>query len=264
MLIATLSRSLTKTSSSILVFLPKLIAFIVILIIGYFVSKLLAKVVDKVLERVGFDRIVERGGIRKALSKFKYDASAILGQIVFYAVFLFFLELAFGIFGPNPISNLLTRLVAFLPKIFVAVMIVVIAAAIGAAVKAIIEETLGGLSYGSILAKLASSAIVLIGVFAALDQLAIAPAIVNGLFYFILVVVGGSVIVAVGGSGIQPLRQYWEQYLQKMAQETKNIKNQSQEAPRRTEQREQVAKTQAIPAQPGPHPTTENPTVATE
>jgi hypothetical protein len=50
-----------------------------------------------------------------------------------------------------------------------------------------------------------------VGIFAALNQLEIAPAIVNGLYYAILAIIVGSAIVAVGGGGIQTMRKYWEQ-----------------------------------------------------
>ncbi|MBA2527205.1 MAG: hypothetical protein H0V18_15705, partial [Pyrinomonadaceae bacterium] len=46
--------------ASIATFLPKLVGFLLILIIGYFIAKAIAKLVDGVLERVGFDRMVER------------------------------------------------------------------------------------------------------------------------------------------------------------------------------------------------------------
>ena len=62
------------------------------------------------LERVGFDRMVERGRLRQA---------------VFWAVMLFVLQLAFGVFGSNPISELLRGLIAYLPNVFVAILIVV-------------------------------------------------------------------------------------------------------------------------------------------
>ncbi|MDQ3767497.1 MAG: hypothetical protein M3346_09145, partial [Actinomycetota bacterium] len=48
---------------SIATFLPKLVGFLLILIIGYFIAKAIAKVLDSVLERVGFDKVVERGGV---------------------------------------------------------------------------------------------------------------------------------------------------------------------------------------------------------
>ncbi|MDT5012667.1 MAG: hypothetical protein QOH57_4284, partial [Mycobacterium sp.] len=77
---------------SVATFAPKLVAFLLILIIGLIVAKLIAKAVDKILERVGFDRAVERGGIKKALAKSQYDASSIVGKIVYYALVLFVLQ----------------------------------------------------------------------------------------------------------------------------------------------------------------------------
>ena len=125
---------------TILLFLPKALLFVLILVVGYIVAKVLLKVVDKALERVGFDRVVERGGIRAALAHSKYDASDIVAKLVYYAVLLFTLQLAFGVWGPNPVSALLNDIIAWLPNAFVAIVIVVIAAAIGAVLNATLEE----------------------------------------------------------------------------------------------------------------------------
>jgi fumarate reductase subunit D len=101
-----------------------------------------------VLERVGFDRIVERGGVKKALAKAKFDASDIVAKIVIYAVFLMVLQMAFGVFGANPVSDLLRSVVAYLPKVVAAVIIIIIiivAAAIATAARELIDASLGGL-----------------------------------------------------------------------------------------------------------------------
>lgn len=231
--------------SSMATFLPKLVGFLLILIIGYFVAKAVAKVLDKVLERVGFDRAVERGGVGKALAKSQYDASGILGKIVFYALFLFVLQLAFGVFGPNPISTLIASVIAYLPKLFVAIVIVVIGAAIAAAVKEIVEASLGGLSYGRTLAFVASAAILVITAFAALNQLEIAPEIVNGLFYAILVIVAGSAVVAIGGGGISTMQEYWQRAAQRTEQESSNVKEEAAGSKERIQERAQERKDQA-------------------
>src|SRR6476659_4233477 len=88
-------------------FVPKLVGFLLILIIGWFIAKALSKLVDTLLERVGFDRWVERGVLKTSLERSRVDASDVMGVIVFWTVFLLVLQLAFGVFGPNPISDLL-------------------------------------------------------------------------------------------------------------------------------------------------------------
>lgn len=205
---------------SMTVFVPKLIGFLIVLAVGYFVAKAVAKIANTVLERLGFDRAVERGGIKQALSRSRYDASDILAKLIFYALFLLVLQLAFGVFGPNPVSDLIAGVVAYLPRVIVAILIVVIFAAIAAAAKGVIDSALGGMSYGRALANVASISILTVGVFAALDQLQIAPQVFNALFYAVLAIIVGSAIVAIGGGGIQPMRSRWEQALSKVEHET--------------------------------------------
>lgn len=226
-----LSQGVEDAFGNVIEFFPKLVGFLLILIVGYFVAKAVSKIADKALERVGFDKAVERGGIKKALSKSQYDASSILGQVVFYALFLIVLQMAFGVFGPNPVSDLITGVIAYLPKVIAAIIIVVVAAAVATAAKTLVESTLGGLSYGSMLANVAAGAIVAVGGFAALNQLQIAPAIVNGLYYAVLAVVAGSAIVAIGGGGIQPMRQQWEKTMTKMQEQAPQVKQQAQQNP---------------------------------
>lgn len=230
--------------SRVAAFVPKLIAFLIILVIGYFVAKILAKVVSKVLDRVGFNKAVERGGIGKALERSQYDASDFLAKLVFYAIMLFVLSTAFGVFGENPISGYLRSVIAYLPLVFIAIIIVVIAAAIAAAVKALIQNSLGGLSYGKILANVASGLILAFGVIAALNQLHIATNVVNAVLYAALAAMVGIVVVAVGGGGIQPMRQRWESSLQKYDEEKPKVAQEAKSAPGIREQAEQ-AKQQA-------------------
>ena len=212
-------QSFEDVLDTVIQFLPKLVAFLLILVIGYVIAKLLQKAVNAVLERVGFDNAVERGGVKKALAKSQYDASDILAKIVFYAVMLFVLSTAFGVFGDNPISDYLAAIIAYLPKVFVAILILVIAAAVASGVKLLVQNALGGLSYGAVLANVASVVILALGIIAALDQLQIAQNVVNAVLYAVLAAVVGVVVVAVGGGGIAPMRQRWERSLAKVEAE---------------------------------------------
>ncbi len=205
-------------------FVPKLIGFALIILIGYIIAKVLARIVDKLLERVGFDRWVERGSLKAALDRSKFDASDILGVIVFWSVFLLALQLAFGVFGPNPVSDLLQGLIAYLPNVFVAVVILVIAAALAKVVTDVLVAVLSAVSGGVWIARGAGLAVLVIGIFAALDQLRIAPAIVNGLYFAILAIIVGSAIVAIGGGGIQTMRGYWERTSQNLEGKAAEIK----------------------------------------
>jgi hypothetical protein len=217
-------------------FVPKLLLFLFILVIGVIIAKVLAKAVNAVLERVGFDRAIERGGIARVMERSKYDASDILAKIVYYAVLLFTLQLAFSAFGPNPISELLTAIIAFLPRVFVAIVIVVVAAAIAAGVKSLIEGTLGGLSYGRVLANIAAVFILGLGIIAALNQVGIATTVTTPVLIAVLATIAGILIVGVGGGLIRPMQSRWESYLTKAEAEAPRIRQEASNAPSVTEQ----------------------------
>lgn len=201
-------KGVSDAFAKVATFVPKLVLFLVVLVVGIIVAKIVAKIVTKVLQKVGFDGLVERGGIKKALAKSEYDAAGILGKVVYYFIFLGVLSLAFSAFGPNnPVSMFIDKIVSFLPNVFVAVIVLVLAAAVATAVKELLTNTLGGLSYGAALANAASIFIVGLGVFFALDQLKIAPHIVTGLFYAVLVLTVAPLVIAFGVGGIEPARQ---------------------------------------------------------
>jgi hypothetical protein len=216
--------------SNVATFVPKLVAALVILLVGWMVAKAVASILNKVLERVGFDRVVERGGVRQVLARSKYDPSDILAKLAFWTIMLFVLQLAFGVFGANPISDLLRGLIAYLPNIFVAILILVIAAAVARAVTELLSNLLSAMQGGQLLARGAGIAILVFAAFAALDQLQIAPRIVTGLWYAILAAVVGSVIVAVGGGGIRTMQHYWERTATQAEQRAPQLRQQVQQS----------------------------------
>ncbi|WP_157009100.1 mechanosensitive ion channel family protein [Agromyces laixinhei] len=234
---------LSTALSNLATFIPQLLLFLVILLIGWLIAKGISKLIDKVLEKVGFDRAVERGGIKKALAKSKYDASAIVGKIVYYFIMLFVLQLAFGVFGPNPISDILTAIIAYLPLVFVAIIILVVAFAVAAAVRELIKNSLGGLSYGTTLANLAAFFIIGLGVIAALNQMNIAETVTTPILIAVLATLAGVLIVGVGGALIKPMQGRLEQYLSKAEEEAPKIKEEAKKAPSVKEQAEQAKET---------------------
>ncbi|MBQ1026550.1 hypothetical protein KBX00_19505 [Micromonospora sp. C95] len=211
------------TLRSILLFLPKALAFVAILVVGWLLAKAALKLVDRLLERVGFDRAVERGGIRRALARSRYDASDIVARLAYYGILLLTLYLAFGVWGPNPISDLIGGVIAWLPRAFVAIVIVVVAAAIASAVKDIISGALGGLSYGRLLATVASAFILGLGVIAALNQIGVATAVTTPVLVAVLATIGGILVVGVGGGLVRPMQSRWDSWLARAEQESRTI-----------------------------------------
>jgi Flp pilus assembly pilin Flp len=229
--------------SNVAAFVPKFVVFLIILIVGWLIAKVITKAISAVLTRVGFDRVVERGGVKKALEHSKYDASDVLAKIVYYALMLFVLSTAFGVFGANPVSTYLHAVIAYLPLVFVAIVIVIISSAIAAAAKALIENSLSGVSYAKVLGNVVSGLILAFGVIASLDQLHVATNVVNAVLYAALAALVGVVVVAVGGGGIKTMSRRWEAVASAYDREKPRIAESVRNAPPVAEQARQAKDT---------------------
>lgn len=221
--------SLNNALQDVITFLPKFILFLVILLIGWLIAKALRKVVDVVLERVGFDRAVERGGIRRALERSRYDASGLIAALVYYAILLITLQFAFGVFGPNPVSDLLAAIVGWLPRAIIAIVIVVVAAAIASALHDIVGSALSGYSFGPFLARAVQIFIIALGVIAALNQVGIATAVTTPVLIAVLATIVGVIVVGVGGGLVRPMQQRWTDWLDR-AEDTLSSERSQREA----------------------------------
>ncbi len=196
----------------------KVLIFLAITALGWLVARWIRKALSRLLQRVGFDRAVHRGGLDRMLGR--YRASDVIAQLVFFAVMLFVLQLAFGIFGPNPVSDLISRVIAWLPRLFVAVIIVVVAAAIAGWVREIIAEALGGLSYGKAIATAAQVLILVLGIIAALNQVGVATTVTVPVLVAVLATIVGVIVVGVGGGLVKPMQHRWERVLNRAETET--------------------------------------------
>ncbi|HEX3649216.1 MAG TPA: hypothetical protein VHV49_12375 [Pseudonocardiaceae bacterium] len=204
---------LSSAWTSVANFVPKLVAFLVILLIGWIIARVLRAIVATVLRKVGFDRVVERGGMKQMLERNNWDASELIARIVYYAILLIALEVAFGAFGPNPISNILTTIVAWLPRLIVAILIIIVVGAIARVVRDLVGRLLSGLSYGRMMGTIAAVFIWGLGIIAALNQIGVATAVTTPVLVTVLATIGGIAVVGFGGGLIRPMQQRWETWI---------------------------------------------------
>jgi hypothetical protein len=214
-----ISNSFQNLPDTVFHSIPKILVFLAILVIGWIVAKVLTRIVDVILRRIRFDHFVERGVVGQVLARSSTDATRLIARIVYYMLLLVTLQLAFGVWGPNPISAMLNAVVAWLPKAIVAIIIIVIASAIARVVKDLINAAIGGLSYGPFLASVAS-VIIALGAIAALNQVGIASTVTEPVLYTVLLTGGAVVAIGVGGGLIKPMQERWERTLSAAERET--------------------------------------------
>ena len=214
-------RALADGLSAVVTFVPKLLGFLIILLIGWLIAKGLSKLVELLLSKIGFSNLLERAGLKKFAAQVNLDVGALIVKIVYYFVLLIALQFAFSAFGPNPVEQLLTTIITYLPRVIVAIILVVVAAAIARVLKDLVLSALSGRSFANLLSKLVYGLVVALGVIAAVNQLGVATTVTTPVLIAVLGTVGGVIIVGVGGGLIKPMQQRWEGWLDSLTEQVK-------------------------------------------
>jgi hypothetical protein len=217
------SQSVQNLLNTVAHSLPKIAVFLLVMVVGWIIATVVRRVVQALLHKLNFDRVAERGAIGPALVSRGYSASGLLARLVYYAVLLVTLQLAFGVFGPNPVSTMLNGMVSWLPKAFVAIILVVIASAIAKVVKDLLGAALGGLSYGQFVASTAAIVIIALGVIAALNQIDVAASVTTPVLIAVLATTGAILAIGIGGGMVRPMEQRWERMLSAAERETSSL-----------------------------------------
>ena len=170
--------------SKLLSFIPNLLGGLVILVVGYFVAKILGNLVGRLLGRVGFDGWMERAGVSGVLQRSGtgLTASAMLGKVVFWFVFLISFTMFASALGVPEISNFMSDMLGYIPRIFAAIVIVCLAALFANFLAAIIRGATGN----ETLAKVARYAVLVYAAFAALTQLGVAVQLTGNTLLIVL------------------------------------------------------------------------------
>jgi len=196
----------------LLVFIPLLLGFLVILLVGYIIASIVSKAVVFLLRKVGFDRLAQRVGLTRMEQRMgvKLDPAGVLGKIVFWFLFLIFLVPATNALGLTSVSGILNTLIAYIPNVFVAILVLFLGTLGATFVADIVRGATSSTNIGNpnIFANIARWAIIGFAALIALEQLQIAPALINELFAAIV----GAAAIAFGlafGLGGQDSARRW-------------------------------------------------------
>ena len=137
-------------------FLPNIFAAGLILVIGWFVARIVQRIVSNLLAAVGVDRLSERIGLAKALGK--QQLSGVLGLVVYVLILIPVLVAALNALAldaiTQPATNMLDDILTAFPAIFAAALLLAIAYVVGRVVSELIANLLAGVGFDAILAKL--------------------------------------------------------------------------------------------------------------
>lgn len=204
--------ALTNAVNLILTFIPRLIGFLIILIVGLIIAALLARAVTFLLRKVGFDRVSNRIGLTRFEQRMglQMDTAGILGRIVYWFILLIFLVAAADALGVPAVSNILNTMVAYIPNVFVAVLVLFLGTLAATVVADLVRGAVASANIGNpkIFAGIARWAIIGFAALVALEQLQITPTLINELFGAIVAAVAIAFGLAFGLGGQEAARRW--------------------------------------------------------
>lgn len=201
----------TGIVTEIMDFLPNLFMFLLILLGGYFVAKLIGRGVRKLLKKINFDYYVDKSGLGAPLERAGFkDSGRFAGKVVYVLILLFVWKIAFEALGVSALEEPFNELIAWIPKALIALVLIVIGGIVANTVRDAVRAVTMGQSYSSIVTKIAFVSVWLIFGLAALDQIQIGQDLVDTLTTVILSSIGAILVIKFGVGGIWAARdRFW-------------------------------------------------------
>jgi hypothetical protein len=198
-----IGNSFENALDTIIGFLPNLLGFLLILLIGYVIARVVAGVIRKVLEKVGVDAKVQQSDANRYVDAVLPGArpSGGIARLVFWLIFVFFLVAAIGALQIPTATNFMNQVLAYLPNVIVAILIFVVAALLSGAVAGGVAKVMGDTTTGKVVAAVVPALIMVIAMFMILEQLQIAPEIVRIAFAAVMFAISLALALAFGLGG---------------------------------------------------------------
>lgn len=170
-------------------FVPKLLAVIVILFVGWLVAKLVRSALKRLLVLTQFDKFAQKSGLEAFMNSGNYNIilSGIISQVVYWLVILLFVITGANALGLSEVANILHQLASYLPRIIVAIVVVIFGTLLARFVNRLVFAWLYSIKFPHALTVSTSTeyGIQIFSVFVALEQLGIGMQLIYSLFVIV-------------------------------------------------------------------------------
>lgn len=195
---AALMTSLASAMALFFSAIPKVLGFLVILIVGWLIASLVEKGVAALLRTVRFNELSQRAGLSDFVGRMgtSADSSGLLAAVVKWFIRLIALVVAFDALGLPAVSQVLREFLLWLPNVVVAMVVLVIGGLLARALGNVVRGAVAKSALGDpdVLARVASGLVWAFAIVVAVNQIGIATALVNTLFMAVV----GAIALALG------------------------------------------------------------------
>ena len=183
-------------------YIPAILAAIVILVIGWIIAKFVEAIVVRALKAARLDVISDKAGIANMLAQgeIKWTLSELLGVIIYWIMMLSVLAVAFNALNLTVASELLSKLVAYIPNIIIAIFVLVLGSFLASFMAGIVRTAASnaGIGTAKLMGKITQAVLIIFAVIVAIEQLNIATAFIAFAVNIILASIGLALAISFG------------------------------------------------------------------
>jgi hypothetical protein len=165
-------------------YVPALMGALVILFAGYLLARLVRKGTEKLLRRIHFNRLLERGGVLQVVERSgsHINPTRVIPKVIFWVVMFSVIVVAANALGLQSLANVFSELVSYIPSVIAAIIILIVGIVLGDFVGGLIMASAGAMHGGPTLARVGKGGVVILAIFMALQELGVATDIVTTAF----------------------------------------------------------------------------------
>lgn len=213
--------SLRGLWGEVLGFLPALIGALIIFIIGLIIASLLEKVAERVIFYLKIDSIMRKAEMQDYLERanIKLNVGGFIGKLVYWFIVVAFLLAASDILRFTAFSEFLNQVLAFIPSVLIAVLIMLAAMVVANFLRQLVTASIAGakLNYAKGLGTMTWWVVIVFGFLTALPQIGISTAIIQTLVMGLIAMLAlaGGLAFGLGG------REHASRFLTRWSEELK-------------------------------------------
>ena len=197
--------SLQSFGAEVAAFVPKLLAALLLLFIGWMLAKLARTGVTRLLKLMNFERATEKSGLESFLKHAELEVSiaSILGNLVYWLIILVMIVFVANSLGLHIVADLFNRVVLYIPNVIVAILVLVFGTILARFINRLVFAWLSNVEFSGALtvSTFSEYAMLVFVFFMALEQLQIANELLTAAFIIAFGAVGLAFALAFGLGG---------------------------------------------------------------
>lgn len=196
------SNALSRFWTEIAAFIPNLIATVIVIVIGLYISKMITKWFAKIIEKLGFNKLCRKLSIDRALKTMGYKGqpASLIGHVLHLFFILIILVAGADTLGLERLSSILDDFVLYLPKLLGALVITLIGLFIAKSGRFQIANALEnmGVEYGSAVGRVFQVLLLFITFSLVIGQLDLETELLNTIFTVLIASLGIALAMSLG------------------------------------------------------------------